>query len=131
MQRLIISGLICLILGVILGAFGAHGLKSQTSDSIIIDSFETGVKYQIYTGFFFIIAGLLSQHVNNFKDKLVFVFLLLGVVLFSGSIYGLTFAKLNDFILLRKICGPITPIGGLLIILGLLQMLISLILHKK
>jgi uncharacterized membrane protein YgdD (TMEM256/DUF423 family) len=111
----LITATILLILGIILGAFAAHGLKGKLIPEKLA-SFETGVRYQIYTGFsLFIIA--FSAHIFQFSIKTSFRLMLLGVIAFSGSIYGLA---LNEILNLgiSKILGPITPIGGLLLILG-------------
>lgn len=95
---------------IILGAFGAHGLKAILSESQL-DSFETGIRYQIYHAFIMIIIGGFPK----LQSKLILVLIVSGVFLFSGSIYLL---NLRDFLNFQelKYLGPVTPIGGLLLI---------------
>lgn len=115
MNRTIFSaGILIGILAVALGAFGAHGLE-RLIDADAIQTFETGVTYQMYHALFLLIlgsTGLLSQQ----KKKLPFYLIIAGVVLFSFSIYLLATNSLTQFDF--KSIGIITPIGGLLLILG-------------
>src|SRR5690606_26637943 len=96
----------------------------------IVESFETGTKYQFLNGLGFLIIPL---WIKNFalKDKSIFWLLLIGVLLFSGSIYGLTVAKLNEIDTLKRILGPTTPLGGLLMILSWTILLIQVLRIKK
>ena len=113
-KNTLIIAFILLILGIILGAFGAHGLKDLVS-SEKINSFEVGVRYQILNALgLMTLAALKPQF--NFSIKNAVVFILLGVICFSCSIYGLTFLLKGDA--LGKVLGPLTPIGGLLLIIG-------------
>ena len=103
---------------VIFGAFGAHLLKKKlTQDKL--QSFETGVKYQMYHS---IVLLVLSFNSNAISSATYWCFTI-GIVLFSFSIYGLVLsdAKGRKF----RFLGPITPIGGLLLIIGWLLLLIS------
>ena len=110
----LIIALLLLISGIVLGALGAHGLKDLVS-SEKINSFEVGVRYQILNALgLMTLAALKPQF--NFSIKNAVVFILLGVICFSCSIYGLTFLLKGDS--LGKVLGPITPIGGLLLIIG-------------
>lgn len=110
-KQLVTTALLLLILGIILGAFGAHGLKGKVSPEKIA-SFEVGVRYQMMNA-----LGLLALS-NKLAGSIqtTFVLVLGGVILFSGSIYGLTFQANSSAI--TKVLGPITPIGGLLMIIG-------------
>ena len=101
-------------LGIILGAFGAHALKKIFNEDQL-KNFETGVKYQMYHALLLVIIGLNLNFITNFQS-LLYYSLTLGILLFSFSIYGLciTSARSNKL----KILGPITPIGGLLLLLG-------------
>jgi uncharacterized membrane protein YgdD (TMEM256/DUF423 family) len=120
-RRILLWGLILSLLSVVFGAFGAHALKILVPvDKVII--FETGVRYQ----FFHAIALILLSfyiHLNtatqiNYKGLgLAARFYLVGILCFSGSLYLLTFQPLCSFNY-SKFIGPITPIGGLLLILG-------------
>lgn len=100
------------LVAIILGAFGAHALKKVlTLDQL--NSFETGVKYQMYHALFLLFVG--TTNMLTLKDKtFVFYLTLVGIFFFSGSIYLLTTSSITG--IKSKIFGPITPIGGLLLI---------------
>lgn len=113
-KKIVIGGAWLILLGIILGAFGAHGLEKLV-DSEAILSFETGVRYQMYHGFALIILGANADKLLV-NSKWVIGLMLTGVLLFSLSIYFLVLQKPMGVSL--KFLGPITPIGGLLMILG-------------
>lgn len=97
---------------IVLGAFGAHALKQVlTADQLI--TFETGVKYQMYHALFLLFLGL-DTHLTTKVKKTILVLTILGVILFSGSIYLLATDSLNTFNF--KAIGFVTPIGGLFLI---------------
>jgi uncharacterized membrane protein YgdD (TMEM256/DUF423 family) len=99
---------------VIFGAFGAHLLKKKlTSDQL--QSFETGVKYQMYHAIVLLLLGF-NLEVSNAIDTYIIYAFVIGTVLFSFSIYGLVISSANNKKL--KFLGPITPIGGLFLVLG-------------
>ena len=99
---------------IILGAFGAHALKKVlTIDQLA--TFETGVKYQMYHALFLLFLGL-NNHLSYKTKKTILILTILGVILFSGSIYLLATDSLNVFNF--KVIGFITPIGGLLLIIA-------------
>lgn len=101
-------------LAIIFGAFGAHALK-KTLTVEQLNSFETGVKYQMYHALFLLFIG--ATQIITLKEKtVVFYLTLTGVLMFSGSIYALTTNSLTG--IKSKLIGPITPIGGLLLILS-------------
>ena len=112
-KKLVITATILGFLAVLLGAFGAHGLKAILNEKDII-SFETGVRYQFYHTFlllFISLSSLLSQKTK----KILFSLILTGVILFSGSIYILAM----DEFLFQKTIKPLvflTPLGGLLLL---------------
>jgi len=97
---------------IIFGAFGAHALKSLLSENQLI-SFETGVRYQMYHALFLLCIASTSLVTEKAK-KAIFYLVLFGILFFSGSIYLLATNGLTsiDF----KFFGPITPVGGLLLI---------------
>lgn len=99
---------------IILGAFGAHALKKVLSSESLL-SFETGVKYQMYQGLGLLILGTMANK-WTFNLKWPVLLLLLGTILFSFSIYGLSIQELLGISL--KFLGPITPLGGSLLIVG-------------
>jgi uncharacterized membrane protein YgdD (TMEM256/DUF423 family) len=110
---------IAFILGAItvaLGAFGAHGLKGKVSNDAV-EVFKTGVLYQFIHVFALAIAGILCKEFTNKWIRTSGIFFLLGILMFSGSLYVLTYATATvspNF----KWVGPITPIGGLMFIVG-------------
>ena len=111
-------------LGVALGAFGAHALKLILSPDQL-QTFETGVRYQFYHSFALLATGIIYGHFTNKQVKLAGVFFLIGIILFSGSLYLLTFLKLNGDVGLKGL-GILTPIGGVFFILGWLLLLIGI-----
>jgi uncharacterized membrane protein YgdD (TMEM256/DUF423 family) len=117
-QIIILAGSIFGALGIILGAFGAHILKKKLNENQL-SSFETGVKYQMYHAILLIVVGL------NFQENLALasIFIIVGIIFFSFSIYGLVLS--DAFGKKLKILGPITPIGGLLLLTGWVLILFS------
>ncbi|KIC89321.1 DUF423 domain-containing protein [Flavihumibacter sp. ZG627] len=103
-------------LAVILGAFGAHGLKSLVPPESV-STFETGVRYHMYHVFALLATGLLSIHYPVLPMKRAAQCFLVGMLLFSGSLYLLTLLKATDTVGLSSI-GLITPIGGLFLVAG-------------
>ncbi|HTG66067.1 MAG TPA: DUF423 domain-containing protein [Flavobacterium sp.] len=100
------------MIAIILGAFGAHALKEILSTNQL-NTFETGVRYQMYHALFLLFIGLLPV-LNSKTKKIIYNLVLFGVLLFSGSIYLLATNGLTpiDF----RVIGFVTPIGGLLLI---------------
>ncbi len=116
MERKIIATSVFLgLTAIILGAFGAHALKNYLTPEQLI-SFETGVKYQMYHALFLLFLGLSAVFLTDKTKKLMYWLVVLGVAFFSGSIYLLTTKNVTgiDF----KFLGPITPIGGTLLIVA-------------
>ena len=106
------TGIGMIMLAIILGAFGAHALKEVLTPERLA-SFETGVKYEMYHGLAFLIVGLLADRFS-FAVKSFFTVALIGIVLFSGSIYLLA---MQDVLGIKmSFFGPITPLGGVLLI---------------
>ncbi len=110
----LIAGAVFGILAIILGAFGAHALKKTFTEEQLT-SFETGVKYQMYHAILLLVIGLNFPLVNTIEHLMVF-FVIAGVILFSFSIYGLCISSSRGKKI--KILGPITPLGGLSLIIG-------------
>jgi uncharacterized membrane protein YgdD (TMEM256/DUF423 family) len=106
-------------LAVVLGALGAHTLKTVLTEATL-ESFKTGVAYQMYHALFLLFLGSTSRLEDRVK-KPVFFLILAGVICFSFSIYALTTGPLAglDF----SSIGWITPVGGLLLISGWLLLL--------
>ena len=120
-RKILIWGLVFSLLAVVLGAFGAHALKAFVSQDKL-QIFETGVRYQFMHAF--ALMGLsLYGSLQAVKQKAPLGlgwsahFFIVGVFLFSGSLYALTFLSLTTYSWVRLL-GPITPLGGLCFILG-------------
>ena len=126
MQKIfIIIGAILAGLAVVLGAFGAHGLKKVvTPENVAI--YQTGVQYQMYHALGLILIGILSERILNNYLSYAGVLFVAGVVLFSGSLYLIV----SLYAMNRSVptaVGILTPIGGFLFILGWLCFLVSLL----
>ena len=102
------------MLAIILGAFASHGLKDIISVELL-QTFETGVRYQMYHAIVLLFIGM-TPFFNEKTKQLLFYLIVIGVLLFSGSIYGLATNELTSFNF--KTFGFVTPIGGLLLILS-------------
>ena len=99
-------------LAVILGAIAAHGLKPLLSDSAM-DSLGTGIRYQMYHAFLlFYIAS--TTRLTSKQQSLLYKLILIGILLFSGSIYLLSTNELTTFDF--KAIGFVTPLGGVFLI---------------
>ncbi|MBZ9728139.1 DUF423 domain-containing protein [Salegentibacter sp. JZCK2] len=122
-RKFLIIGAIFGLLAVIIGAFGAHGLKPLL-DGASRESFETGVKYQMYHALLLLLVGSFKLHQFRFQ-KPIFFLLLFGVICFSGSIYLLATNNLTpiDF----KGIALLTPLGGTLLIAGWILLLVEFI----
>tara|TARA_R110000868_G_scaffold162759_1_gene394245 strand:- start:105 stop:491 length:387 start_codon:yes stop_codon:yes gene_type:complete len=125
-KKIISTGALLGMIAIILGAFGAHALKKILSADHLI-TFETGVRYQMYHSLFLILIGTIFELTEKTK-KIIYYLVISGVVLFSGSIYLLATNELTPFDF--KSIGFITPIGGLLLILGWGVLLVNII-NKK
>jgi uncharacterized membrane protein YgdD (TMEM256/DUF423 family) len=119
----LITAFILCGLAVALGAFGAHGLKKLVSP-LQIETFKTGVQYHFYHAFAMALAVIVSQFTDDKRIKRVILLFLEGIILFSGSLYALTFAEVAGTEALRWV-GLITPIGGILFIYGWLLLAYS------
>jgi uncharacterized membrane protein YgdD (TMEM256/DUF423 family) len=115
-------------LSVTLGAFAAHTLRQHVSEDIVT-IFETGVRYQFYHVFALMAAGILYKDFNNKFIKWAGAFFIAGIILFSGSLYLLTYIKGAAMPAYNWI-GAITPLGGLSFILGWLCLLAGLLKNK-
>ncbi len=112
-------------ISVILGAFGAHGLKQIVAPETVA-SYQTGVQYQMYHALALFIIGILYERFPNNSVNLAGLFFLGGILLFSGSIYLITGLKASNKVISPGI-GIITPIGGLLYIIGWILLLIGIL----
>lgn len=107
-------------LAVILGAFGAHALKDTLTASGKTLVYDLAVRYQFYHVMTLLITGLLMEHYTSPRLKYAAVFFLCGVVFFSGSLYVLALTPFT-------FVGPVTPIGGALLIAGWILLLAGVV----
>lgn len=121
----LVIGIILAGLAVALGAFGAHGLKKLVSaDTVAI--YQTGVQYQMYHAIALIVIGILADRIaNNFSAYSGFLFIL-GIVLFSGSLYLISSLKAMNRVVPVAI-NLMTPIGGIFFMVGWIMLLIAVI----
>lgn len=111
------------LLAVVFGAFGAHALKKKLTPELL-HSFETGVKYQMYHAIVLLVLGFNLSFDGPLDSAIVNCFIF-GILLFSFSIYALCFSAAKGEKL--RFLGPITPIGGLLLVVGWALLLYSFI----
>jgi uncharacterized membrane protein YgdD (TMEM256/DUF423 family) len=121
-RQIIITASILGLLAVITGAFGAHGLKDLLPAQEL-DVWKTAVQYQFYHALAMLLLAVLGSQ-DKMNVKASYYFFLFGVILFSGSLYLLSCRAILGWGLLAAV-GIITPIGGLLFILGWLFLFIN------
>ncbi|MFK8271948.1 DUF423 domain-containing protein [Capnocytophaga canimorsus] len=117
-------------LAVMLGAWGAHGLKALVNAEAVV-SFEAGVRYQMYHALFLLGVGVIPvQYLSQKAQKIILYLTFFGVLFFSGSIYFLATNDFTSFFDFRKIA-LITPLGGLLLIGAWVVLFFSILKQKK
>jgi uncharacterized membrane protein YgdD (TMEM256/DUF423 family) len=115
-------------MAVLLGALAAHSLKNSLSAEHL-SSFETAAKYQIYHSLALTGIVFLSDKFNNKYLKLSGYFFITGILLFSGSIYILSTTEVTGFTNISWL-GPVTPIGGMCLLAGWINIFLSAIIKK-
>lgn len=118
-ETILKTGIIFALLTVAIGAFGAHGLFEILSENDKLETYKTAVLYQLFHSIAVIVGGLLCDIYNPDKLKIAFVFHVAGILLFSGSLYLLAITNIGLF-------GAITPIGGVLFIVGWIYLFLSI-----
>ncbi|NAY92023.1 DUF423 domain-containing protein [Muricauda sp. JGD-17] len=113
-KTILLTGVVFGLLAVVFGAFGAHGLEKMVEPEAI-STFEIGVRYQMYHALFLLFIGLWTGLKAN-KKRIVYTLIVLGIALFSFSIYGLALNSIIKFDF-RSIAF-LTPIGGVFLIFG-------------
>jgi uncharacterized membrane protein YgdD (TMEM256/DUF423 family) len=113
-----------MLLGVALGAFGAHGLKPRISPDALVN-WHTGVLYQFIHGLALLFLAVAGDRMSPGASRLARTFFVGGVVLFSGSLYLLSTRELLGTQALTPSLGPLTPVGGLLYMGGWIVLLVS------
>jgi len=112
----LMAGSIFGALAVMIGAFGAHALKPMLTQTNRLETFETAVKYQFYHALALLLVGLLCYHLNHPALRWAAYAFVGGILIFSGSLYVLCLTGVTWL-------GAITPIGGILLIIGWLRLL--------
>jgi uncharacterized membrane protein YgdD (TMEM256/DUF423 family) len=113
-------GALAAALGVALGAFGAHALKARLSADMLA-VWQTAVQYHLWHALGLVAVGLLAQHLPaSVPVRVAGWLMLVGIVLFSGSLYALALSG-------TRWLGAITPFGGACFILGWLVLAVALL----
>ena len=107
----LLSGTILSALSVAIGAFGAHALKDILLKNNRMEVFETAFKYQFFHALGLLIIGILLLHTQNAWIRYAGISMMVGIVIFSGSLYILSLSNVGFW-------GAITPLGGLAFILA-------------
>ena len=124
-RKLIIFGLLFVLLSIVFGAMGAHYIEKIGVDSQGLKTFDTGVRYMFYNGIGMLVIAALSDRFD-FTLKSNYRAILWGTVFFSFSIFLLVLLPVMG-VELNKFIGPITPIGGLIMIFGWFSLLVKYI----
>ncbi|NER16963.1 DUF423 domain-containing protein [Spongiivirga citrea] len=122
-KKLVLTAALFGLIAVLIGAFGAHGLK-QLISAEQIQTLETGVKYQMYHALFMLLIACISALKTKTKNVLWHL-VTIGIILFSGSIYGLTTNDLTSFNF--KSIALITPVGGTLLIISWIVLFVNVL----
>jgi uncharacterized membrane protein YgdD (TMEM256/DUF423 family) len=112
----VMSGALLGAIAVALGAFAAHGLK-KIVPAETVQTFQTGVQYQLYHALALLLTGLLYEKCSQKYARIAGYLFIAGIILFSGSLYTLTIGKAAEVTALVKV-GIITPQGGVCFIAG-------------
>ncbi len=122
---LIIAGFYGLI-AIILGALGSHAFKKILSVDKLA-SFEVGIRYQMYHAIVLLVLGLFLSFTTPL-EKWSSLCLIIGTFLFSFTIYFLAFSEYFNINL--KFLGPITPLGGVFLIIGWILLITYFVKYK-
>lgn len=111
------------------GAFGAHGLQKITADEKILHGYHTAVQYQVYHVLALLIAAAVADKLSPKFFRWSALCFTGGILLFSGSLYLLTYLKIQGSAAVKAV-GPVTPLGGVLFIAGWILLGIAAIKQK-
>ena len=115
-KKFITTGALLGAIAVALGAFGAHGLK-KIVPAETVQTFQTGVQYQMYHALAILLTGVLYDKCDAKFVRIAGILFVIGIILFSGSLYLLTAGRAAETASLDK-AGIITPFGGIAFIAG-------------
>ena len=125
-RRLIVSGALLGFLGVALGAFGAHALKTRIEPELL-SAYQTGVQYHLVHALGIILVGTLLQILPAVRGMKALVasgwMMVIGVILFSGSLYALALSGVREL-------GIVTPFGGLALLTAWLMLAVGIVRSK-
>jgi uncharacterized membrane protein YgdD (TMEM256/DUF423 family) len=124
-RNYLVAGSLFGALAVALGAFGAHALK-KIVDADTVAIFQTGVQYQMYHSFALLAAAIVFEKFPHKWIKWAGACFIIGIILFSGSLYLLTALKASEQAGLKGV-GILTPFGGFFFILGWLFLFLGII----
>ena len=122
MKIWIVYGSFFSLLAIVLGAFGAHGLKNVL-DQYSREIYEKAIYYHFIHSLAIILIAILNNQYNNINLSYSVYLFLFGIIIFSGSLYVLAITGI-------KWLGAITPIGGLLFIFGWVYMIVAFLKHN-
>jgi len=122
----LVIGTVYGLLSVILGAFGAHAFRKILSPERL-ESFETGVRYQMYAAFFLLFVGWILKFETKSENWISWL-MIFGTLIFSFSIYLLAFQ--DHWGVKLSFLGPITPIGGLMMIISWVMLILYFLRNK-
>jgi len=122
-QTLIIASFSGMV-AVMLGAFGSHALKSMLTQNGRVETFELAVRYQFYHTLALLAIGLLMERISGKSLRVSAVAMLVGMILFSGSLYVLAIFNTTEVVF-------ITPIGGVFLISGWALLFYSVLTNKS
>lgn len=109
-RGLVAMGCVCAALGVAAGAFGAHMLKDLLEPPMLA-VYDTATRYQMYHAFGIVLSGFAVRVSGDARVAVAGWMFLAGIVLFSGSLYGVALLGVRRL-------GAVTPLGGVAFILG-------------
>src|SRR5215510_11603461 len=116
-RTFLLVGALAGFIGVALGAFGAHGLRTRLSAEML-SVFETGVRYQMYHALAILIVGLAAARLDGSLIRSAGWLFTTGIVFFSGSLYALALSGVT-------MLGAVTPLGGLAFLAGWAALVIA------
>ncbi len=127
-KKIILAASLLGALAVILGAFGAHG-REGTVSTYHIETWKTANQYHFYPPFALLFLSTFSR-AKTYSIKVSFIAFLIGILFFSGSLYVLSVREITGFGN-PSILGPITPLGGLSLIVGWVALFIAALKNKS
>ncbi|WP_270088324.1 DUF423 domain-containing protein [Sphingobacterium sp. SYP-B4668] len=127
-KQIILTASFLGLTAVILGAFGAHGLEGKISDDLI-GTWETANQYHFYHTFALLFLATFSR-AKNTSIRVAFFAFVIGILLFSGSLYILSVREVTGFGNV-SILGPITPLGGVCFMIGWVGLFIAALKNRS